>query len=772
MTNSDETIDKLRNQLKHLRERNEVLEKRIENLEKDKSQLKLYLDDIPQLISFVDKDLRYRFVNKAYADVFKFDRREVIGKSVKDFINKNIFQKAINYSQQALSGKEVNYFEEYEFIEGDKRYIQGHLIPSRNEENKIDGYYAILTDITNYIQSRKETETSEKRYKELVENINDIIFMLDSKGIITYISPVVTRYTGYLPEDMTGKPFSLFIHRGDLQRTIKSFENVKKGYTIPTEYRILCKNKSIIWAKSTTRVVNYDNDVKGFLGIAQDITKRKLSETALKQSEERFRNIATNTNDFIFEWDFLQNKMKWYGNIKKLIGNNPVPKTFDQWVNLAHPDDKKMLKAEIKQKRWKLEHRILTPSGKTKYLTINGVEVMDDDGSEKIYGAITDITKEKELIKNLEKARKEAEENNLKNKSILAAIPDIMFLFDKNGNIKDYHTEDSASLYLPPEEFLNKNVKDVLPKDLVELTMYNIDCVLKHKKIQRYTYKMKIDKKQKTFESRMVAVNNNLTLSIVRDITQTVKYEEELIKAKEKAVESDKLKSAFLANMSHEIRTPMNGIIGFAQMLNNKNISQERKDFFIQIINNSARQLLHIVEDIISISKLEAGLQEIYQKEFNLNDIILETHSIFLKEAEKKGLKFEYSIPENPPEMIIRSDQSKIRQIITNLVDNAIKYTIKGSVEFGYAITNDQPPLIEFFVVDSGIGIPASKQKIIFQRFVQGFDKTKQVFGGTGLGLSICQGLVKLLNGKITLESKEGKGSTFKIYIPHQKGND
>ncbi len=252
----------------------------------------------------------------------------------------------------------------------------------------------------------------------------------------------------------------------------------------------------------------------------------------------------------------------------------------------------------------------------------------------------------------------------------------------------------------------------------------------------------------------------------VIDITERKRAEKELIKAKEKAEESDRLKSAFLANMSHEIRTPMNGILGFAELLKEPQLSGEEQQKYIKIIEKSGARMLNIINDIVSISKIESGQIEVYNSEVNINEQLEFTFNFFKLEADKKGLllNLKYNLPTK--EAIIRSDREKTYGIITNLVKNAIKYTDTGSIEFGYTLKEN---FLEFYVKDTGIGIPLDRQKAIFERFVQADTEDKRALQGAGLGLCIAKAYVELLEGEIWVDSIENNGSTFYFTLPYNK---
>lgn len=249
----------------------------------------------------------------------------------------------------------------------------------------------------------------------------------------------------------------------------------------------------------------------------------------------------------------------------------------------------------------------------------------------------------------------------------------------------------------------------------------------------------------------------------VRDNTAVKEAEYELIRAKEKAEESDRLKTAFLLNLSHEIRTPMNGIMGFVQLLNEPYLTHAEQSKFIKYIEKSSTRMLNIIAALVNISKIESGQMEITLTDTNVNEHIETVYNEFKQEAEKKGVQF-FIRSTLPPEItIIQSDKEKIFSVLNNLVDNAIKFTHRGSIEFGCSKKGE---FLEFFVADTGDGIEEEKRSIIFERFRQGSESMTRNYEGAGLGLSIAKSYVEILGGKIWFESHLNKGSTFFFTIP------
>jgi PAS domain S-box-containing protein len=276
---------------------------------------------------------------------------------------------------------------------------------------------------------------------------------------------------------------------------------------------------------------------------------------------------------------------------------------------------------------------------------------------------------------------------------------------------------------------------------------------------------------RKQAEETLIQKNQELEIQYeeyyqLNEVLRQTNYD--LEKAKEKAEESDKLKSAFLQNMSHEIRTPLNGILGFTNLLQDEDITKDEFNEYTTLIKQSGQRLQEIVNNVLDISKIETGQEEIHIRQFHLNHLIKELFSFFMPMMNAKNIKLNYHVQLDDEYSLIETDEPKLIRVLTNLISNGLKFTPSGSIDYGYEIKDD---FLEFYVKDTGIGIPLEKQDKIFERFIQADLSSTRTYEGAGLGLSICKGLVELLDGRIWFRSVPDKGTTFFFTIPYKPTN-
>ncbi|MEI6696454.1 MAG: response regulator [Bacteroidota bacterium] len=366
--------------------------------------------------------------------------------------------------------------------------------------------------------------------------------------------------------------------------------------------------------------------------------------------------------------------------------------------------------------------------------------------------------------KNSEKALLKSEERWQK---LFQILPVGVSILDQNGNIAEFNPALEKILGLSKDEMHNKiySQREYIHSDnrKMEVSEFPSNLALKKQKNIENVEVGVVNENGDVIWTEVSAAPLSLFEAscavVTTNITERKKVEKELIRSKEKAEESDRLKSAFLANMSHEIRTPMNGILGFAGLLNTPKLSGKEQQAYIRIIEKSGKRMLNIINDIISISRVESGQMKLTYSETNIKEQIEYIYAFFNPEIKQKGLKFLLKDSLASNEIIINTDREKVYAILTNLVKNAIKFTVSGSIELG---CEKKDNFIEFFVKDTGVGIPNEQKSIIFERFRQGSESLTKNYEGAGLGLAISKAYVEMLGGKIWVETLEKDLSTGK----------
>ncbi len=364
------------------------------------------------------------------------------------------------------------------------------------------------------------------------------------------------------------------------------------------------------------------------------------------------------------------------------------------------------------------------------------------------------------------KIKKQIAESEEKFRTITENSADAIFITDKEGKYIYVNKQAVDLLGYSKKEILTFTIADISPKNRLG-EYYRIFQHL-YTKSSSYSEIELVKKDGSCVDTDLNAVllPNGWIYGSCRDISKRKQLEKDLVKARDKAEESDRLKSAFLANMSHEIRTPMNGILGFTQLLKTPKLTGAEQQTFIGIIEKSGTRMLNIINDIIDISRIESGYAEISVAETNINQLVQDVFNFFKPEADKKQLLFTVKNAQTVNQKIIKTDKEKVFAVFTNLVKNALKFTQTGSIELGF---EKEDKFLEFFVRDTGTGIAPEQKEIIFERFRQGSDSLTRNYEGAGLGLAISKAYVEMMGGKIWVETN-GKGSTFCFTIPCLNG--
>ena len=501
---------------------------------------------------------------------------------------------------------------------------------------------------------------------------------------------------------------------------------------------------------------------KGYvLSMFDDITNRKNSEEALKKSEERFRQLFDGHSFIMLVIDEL-------GNI---INANPAASAFYGWpveelckMHLDQITTKPPLEVKSDLKKFKttllntfsILHRTADGSLKDVDVVSNTIEIQ---GKVVFYCIIKDISELKQAEKQLKKLSVAVEQS-----------PAIVLITDPDGNIEYVNPMFTQVTGYSAKEAKGENPR-IIQSGLMEKSVYE---ELWKTILSGDIWYGELQNKKKNGElywdqAVISAIRNNEGVisnfvAVKLDITEQKRILDELIESKLKTEESDRLKSAFLANISHEIRTPMNGILGFAELLKDPHLTGEEKADFIDLIQQSGKRMLDLINNLINISRIEAGETILHMAATPVNTLLRDLSAFFRPEMSKKGLLLNFLTPLSDSESIIETDSGKLIQILTNLIQNALKFTSKGKIDFGY---NRIDGTLEFYVIDTGIGIPLAMKTKIFERFHQVDNPLTRTQEGSGLGLNITKSYVEMLGGTIRVESAVHQGSEFYFTLPY-----
>lgn len=692
---------------------------------------------------------------------------------------------------------------QHRLANGEIRTVEVYSSPIQLDGKII--HFSIIHDVTERKKAEDALRESEVNYRNLFNSVSDAIYIQDENGRFLDVNNGAQTMYGYGKEFFIGKtPESVSAPgRNDLQAVALLLKKAFEGEVQKFDFWGIRKNGEI-FPKEVNLYPGKLNNRKVVVALAQDITHRKRAELIhniqyniadamvnARNLAELFESVRTELNSLIDTTNFL---IALYDESTGMLS---AP--FERDENDSIP----VWSASRSLTGYVISQRSSILIGKSDYFDLVAAGAIDVIGTpaeqwlgvpliihDKVIGAIVIQSYDNpkafsptsveilEMVANqlsIYIERKRAEENAMRLSKAISQSPVSIVITDAHGNIEYVNPKFTDVTGYSPEEVTGKNQR-ILKSGEHTLEFYRDlwNTLLSGKDWQGEFHNR--DKYGKLYWERSIISpihddQGRIThfVGVKEDITEKKKIMEDLIAAKERAEESDRLKSSFLANVSHEIRTPMNAIIGFSSLLNDGGLDQEKIGFYTGIIQKQAFNLLSIIDDILDLSKIEAGQMASVETIGDINELLLDIYNTYLgtrHENNNHSVEFILDNQLHGSENTIVSDFKWLRQILTNLVGNAFKFTMQGRITLGCRLTEERE--LEFYVRDTGIGISPEKQEIIFERFRQADETKTREYGGTGLGLAISRGLVELLGGKMKLESEPGKGSTFSFTIPYR----
>ncbi|MGD1841918.1 MAG: response regulator [Thermonemataceae bacterium] len=655
----------------------------------------------------------------------------------------------------------------------------------------------------------KQTEEELELQGLAMEYAGDYVFWFDAKGNIEYANQIAINKFGYLKRELLINHIRLIDKEFDQAAWDQMWQEVKRKGVDYFERTFTTAQGVAINANVSANYVEYLNK-ELICAFIKDTTEQKRSENFEHAKQQLLESLTQGmdwiscVNTFLCEIELLATH-RFYTSIyltdkseKNLVFYTApnLPSTLAQDVpKVAIEDDngtcgsaaynrKRIVTENIAESStWEgykyvaLKYNlkscwsfpIISSQGKVLgtfaiyYKQIHTPGAVDLEIAAKMSEVITLVLERRLIDEALKKSEAET-------KALLNAIPDLIFKLDEEGNYLECQADNQEDLHIDPKQLIGANVKDFFEGSFGKYLMEVIEEAIETEEIKTIEYQRpNLKGVKQMYEARVVPNKNREVIVFVRNITERISFEEELKIAKEKAEEAAKAKTLFLSNMSHEIRTPMNVIMGLTNILLQDNLTQSQREH-LQTIHLSSENLLSIINDILDLSKVEAGKISFEEKIFSLPQFLEEIKQTFAITAQEKKLDFQVEMGEKVPKQI-KGDKIRLNQILLNLVSNAFKFTNEGAIHIRVKEKKQTEKTVSliFEVADTGIGIPASQQSTIFDTFTQALSDSKTKSQGTGLGLAITKQLIELQKGKISVESDLGSGSTFSVLLTFKK---
>jgi two-component system sensor histidine kinase/response regulator len=641
----------------------------------------------------------------------------------------------------------------------------------------------------------------------LMENLPDGIYFKDLQSRFIRINRGLAQHFGLSdPAEAVGKTdFDFFSEEHARQAYLEEQEVIRTGQPL------LARDEAEYWPDgrvtwvSTTKLPLRDPDgaIIGTFGISRDASRRKLAEKSLLDSEALYHSLVEALPVCLFRKDR-------HGRFT--FANRPFCAELNMSLaELVGKTDRDVYPAELAEKYMHDDRRVMEtgqvfeaveehigPDGGTSYVSVLKVPLRDSDQEViGMQGIFWDVTPRMRAEEALRQAKYLAEESEKRTRLIVDSAYDAYVAMDANGLIIDWNRQAELIFGWPREEAINRPLHElIIPLSYRAAHVAGVQNFLATGKGPLLNRRVEVPAVRRDGSEFPVEITVSpirygsewIFSAFLHDITERKQAEAELRLARDAAEAASQAKSEFLANMSHEIRTPMNAIIGLTELLLDTPLNVEQRDY-LETVKKSADALLSVINDILDFSKIEAGKLELEYSPFDLRDSLGDTLNTLALRAHQKGLELACHIAPEVPETVI-GDSVRLRQILINLVGNAIKFTERGEVVVDVQLYGDrsvaetvgwaergeahqgriggledpaQPTILHFSVRDTGIGIPKDKQNMIFDAFAQADGSTTRRYGGTGLGLAITSRLVQRMGGRVWVESEPGQGSTFRF---------
>lgn len=716
-------------------------------------------------------------VNEEFCQILGYSREELLQRAWSELTHPDDLPADVTNFERVLAGEIDGYAMDKRFIrkDGEIVYTTISVRGVRGGDGSVDYFVALLQDITKRKQAEEALRQSEMRFRDLFENASDLVYTCDLHGNFTSLNKSGESLTGYTQAEALQLNVGALLNPEMLALAHEHTQRKLNGDSTTTfEIDIKTKSGDSLTLEISSRLLFENGKAVGIQGIGRDVTRRKRDEERLQESERRFRELAENINEVFWMLDPKKLEVIYVSPAFEEVWGRTCAEILQfqsTFLESVHPEDRERMKAvmerQIAGEPTDSEYRIVRPDGSIHWIHDRAFPIPGGDNEVvRVVGIAEDITERKAIEDNLRQS--ELQLNEAQRIALLGSWECDLVNQAVRWSEALHHMYGVTPANCVPSHESYRNF--VHPDDRAEV-FERLEQAMRDG--QCYALDYRIIRADQTVRVHHVNVKVAVgadgkpvkLFGTAQDITERKQMEDELRRARDVAIDSARLKSEFLANMSHEIRTPMNGVIGMTELALQTDLDPQQRDY-LNIVKTSADSLLSIINDILDFSKIEAGRLDMDSIEFNLSKTISDAVRTLAFRAHERNLELLIEISADTPEVVI-GDPGRLRQVLLNLLGNAVKFTHRGQIVVRVELASPPPgatpdcSTVHFSVVDTGIGIPSSKLRSIFQPFAQADGSTTRKYGGTGLGLAISSQLVEMMGGRIWVESEEGVGSTF-----------
>jgi PAS domain S-box-containing protein len=710
------------------------------------AQYRAVVEDQSELICRYQPDGIFTFVNDAFCRYFNKKREDLIGQAIRDNSSPEL-KEAIRHIISTLSKENP-----VRIIEIQSRHPEyglcWHQWTTRmilDKKGLVTEYQSVGRDITNLKKAEIALKESENRFRKLAETAAVAICIVQDHKF-KYVNPNFIQLTEFTFDELMGMDFWSLIHPEHRELVKDRGLRREMGeWILPRyEFKILTRTQKTKWIDFSAGIIELEGK-NGIIGSALDITERKKTEEVLQNLSQALKQspssvMITDTQGII---EFVNPKFTQVTGYQavEVIGKKPnILKSGE----MPLPFYKNMWETITSGREWHGELHNRKKNGELFWEYASISPVRDNKGEIRHYIAVKeDITERKRM----EQALRVSEE---KNRALLNAIPDMIFLLSKEGIILDYKAENVFDLYLSPPRFMGCSIAEIMPPEVAQQTIHHIQKAFKTKRVQVYEYQLLVNQVLQDYEARLVVCSENEIVSIIRNITERKKI--------------DRMKNEFISMVSHELRTPLTSIMGTLGLLVGgvtAKLEGPSKEL-VEVAYRNSERLENLINDILDIEKIESGKMLFHMKPVQLNSLLKQAIETNKPLENKYHIQFEFASTVDKD--WIYADPERLTQVITNLLSNAAKFSFPESTV--HITLEERDYYYRISVIDHGSGIPKDFRKHIFEKFAQADSSDSRKQGGTGLGLSICKSIIDKMGGKIGFKTRLDQGTVFFIDLP------